>query len=155
MVKKPFPVDFNGHRAVGADAQKKVSSFADSILESVKTVDMGDYFLMPLVINWYGTTPNEFTDLLQTGLKENANVAAAGMVVYNTLGDFAPMLDELYQQAVYGYYAGSPMYCAFNFATGFNSAQYDYSWNMTIDPGMYDDYSAYYIKDYADIMWLA
>ena len=26
----------------GADAQKKVSSFADSILESVKTVDMGD-----------------------------------------------------------------------------------------------------------------
>jgi hypothetical protein len=47
------------------------------------------------------------------------------------------------------------MYCAFNFATGFNSAAYDYSWNMTIDPGMYDDYSAYYIKDYADIMWLA
>ena len=26
----------------GADAQKKVSSFADSILESVKTADMGD-----------------------------------------------------------------------------------------------------------------
>ena len=93
--------------------------------------------------------------MLQTGLKENANIAAAGMVVYNTLGDFAPMLDELYQDAVYGYYAGSPMYCAFNFATGFNSAAYDYSWNMTIDPALYDDYSSYYIKDYADIMWLA
>jgi hypothetical protein len=55
---------------------------------------------------------------------------------------------------VYGFYAGSPMYCAFNFATGFNSAAYDYAFNMTIDPAMYDDYSQYYIKDYADICWL-
>jgi hypothetical protein len=64
------------------------------------------------------------------------------------------MLDELYQMAVYGFYSGSPMYCAFNFATGFNSAAYDYAFNMTIDPSMYDDYSAYYIKDFADICWL-
>lgn len=113
----------------------------------------GDYY-MPLAINWYGTANNEFTDLLQTGFKVNDNVAAAGMVVYNTIGDFAPMLDELYQQAVYGYYSGTPMYCTFNFATGFNSAVYDYSFNMTIDPSMYDDYSAYYIKDSADIFWL-
>ena len=54
----------------------------------------------------------------------------------------------------YGYYSGSPMYCAFNFATGFNSAAYDYAFNMTIDPGMYDDYSQYYIKDAADIFML-
>ena len=143
------------YKAIPADIISENDKNYQSVDGTYKTVDMGDYFLMPLVINWYGTTPNEFTDLLQTGLKENANVAAAGMVVYNTLGDFAPMLDELYQQAVYGFYAGSPMYCAFNFATGFNSAQYDYSWNMTIDPAMYDDYSAYYIKDYADIYWLA
>ena len=76
------------------------------------------------------------------------------MVVYNQLGDFGPMLDELYQQAVYGFYAGTPMYCAFNFATGYTSAAYDYSWNMTIDPSQYDDYSQYYIKDWADICWL-
>ena len=143
------------YKAIPADVISENDKNYQSVDGTYKTVDMGDFFLMPLVINWYGTTPNEFTDLLQTGLKENANVAAAGMVVYNTLGDFAPMLDELYQQAVYGFYAGSPMYCAFNFATGFNSAQYDYSWNMTIDPAMYDDYSAYYIKDYADIYWLA
>ena len=43
---------------------------------------------------------------------------------------------------------------AFNFATGFNSAVYDYSYYMTIDPAMYDDYSQYYIKDYADAYWL-
>jgi predicted small lipoprotein YifL len=143
------------YKAIPADVISENDKNYQSVDGTYKTVDMGDFFLMPLVINWYGTTPNEFTDLLQTGLKENPNVAAAGMVVYNTLGDFAPMLDELYQQAVYGFYAGSPMYCAFNFATGFNSAAYDYSWNMTIDPAMYDDYSAYYIKDYADIYWLA
>ncbi len=125
-----------------------------SVDGTYKTTEVdGDYY-MPLVINWYGTVDNEFTDLLQTGFKENENVTAAGMVVYNTTGDFAPMLDELYQAAVYGYYAGSPMYCAFNFATGFNSAVYDYSYNLTIDPSLYDDYSAYYLKDYADIFWL-
>ena len=124
-----------------------------SVDGTYKTTEVnGDYY-MPLVINWYGTVDNEFTDLLQTGFKANENVTAAGMVVYNTTGDFAPMLDELYQAAVYGYYAGSPMYCAFNFATGFNSAVYDYSFNLTIDPSMYDDYSAYYLKDYADIHW--
>ncbi|MBR6381719.1 MAG: hypothetical protein IKS07_08625 [Lachnospiraceae bacterium] len=125
-----------------------------SVDGTYKTTEVnGDYY-MPLVINWYGTVDNEFTDLLQTGFKENDNVRTAGMAVYNTTGDFAPMLDELYQAAVYGYYSGSPMYCAFNFATGFNSAVYDYSYNLTINPSMYDDYSAYYIKDSADIFWL-
>lgn len=125
-----------------------------SVDGTYKTTQVGDDYYMPLVINWYGTSDNEFTDLLQTGFKANDNVTAAGMVVYNTIGDFAPMLDELYQQAVYGYYSGSPMYNAFNFATGFNSAVYDYSFNMTVDPAMYDDYSAYYIKDSADIYWM-
>ena len=118
------------------------------------TTKVGDDYYMPLVINWFGTTDNEFTDQLQTGFRENANIATAGMKVYNQLGEFAPMLDELYQAAVYGYYAGTPMYCAFNFATGFNSAIYDYSWNMTIDPSIYEDNSSYYIKDYADIFWM-
>ena len=118
------------------------------------TTEVDGNFYMPLVINWYGTVENEFTDLLQTGLRENPNVATAGMVVYSQTGDFQPMLDELYQQAAYGFYAGTPMYCAFNFATGFNSAIYDYSFAMTIDPATYDNDSQYYIKDYADILWL-
>ena len=109
---------------------------------------------MPLVLNWYGTSDNTFSDQLQTGFVTNDNITAAGFAVQYTMGDFAPMLDELYQSAVYGYYSGSPMYCVFNFATGFTSAAYDYSYNMTIDPSMYDDYSAYYIKDTADIYWL-
>ena len=115
------------------------------------TTKVGDNYYMPLVLNWFGTVDNEFSDLLVTGFEKNDNVANAGMVVYETLGDFAPMLDELAQAQLYGYYSGTPMYCVFNFATGFNSAVYDYSFNMTIDPGMYDDYSQYYIKDAADI----
>ncbi|MBQ6660283.1 MAG: hypothetical protein IJM57_02505, partial [Lachnospiraceae bacterium] len=119
--------------------------------EAYKTEKVGDDYYMPLVINWYGTVNNEFTNLLLTGFMENENVKAAGFAVYNTIGDFAPMLDELYQMAVYGYYSGSPLYCLFNFATGFNSAVYDYSYNWTVDPAMYDDYSICYVKDLADI----
>lgn len=118
------------------------------------TTKVGDDYYMPLVLNWYGTTDNPFTDQLMTGFASNDNVIAAGFNVQYTLGDFAPMLDELYQAAVYGYYSGSPMYSVFNFATGFTSAAYDYAYNMTIDPAMYDDYSAYYIKDQADVYWL-
>ena len=118
------------------------------------TTKVGDDYYMPLVINWFGTSDNEFTDLLQTGFRTNPNVEAAGMKVYNQLGDFQPMLDELYQTAAYGYYSGTPMYCAFNFATGYNSAIYDYAFNMTINPDEFDNYSSYYIRDWADILWL-
>ena len=119
-----------------------------------KTVKIGDDYYMPLVINWYGTTDNPFTDQLQTGFRENANVEACGMKVYNQLGDFQPMLDELYQEAAYGYYSGTPMYCAFNFATGFSSAIYDYAYNWSIEPNFFANYSACYLKDYADIYWM-
>lgn len=118
------------------------------------TTKVGDDYYMPLVLNWYGTSDNPFTDQMMTGFASNDNVIAAGFNVQYTIGDFSPMLDELYQAAVYGYYSGSPMYSVFNFATGFTSAAYDYSYQMTIDPAMYDDYSAYYIKDQADVYWL-
>ena len=118
------------------------------------TTEIDGYYYMPLALNWYGTDNNEFTDLLQTGFLANDNLATAGFVVQNQIGDFAPMLDELYQAQVYGYYSGTPMYCCFNFATGFNSAVYDYSFNWTIDPSMYEDYSACYVKDLADVYWL-
>ncbi len=113
----------------------------------------GDYY-MPLAINWYGTSDNPFTDQLITGFMEAANIKAAGFVIQNQIGDFSPLLDELYQANVYGYYSGSPMYSAFNFATGFTSAVYDYSYNLTIIPDEYDNYSAYYIKDMADVYWI-
>ncbi len=119
-----------------------------------KTTKVGEDYYMPLVLNWYGTSDNPFTDQLMTGFMNSDNIAKAGFVVQNNIGDFNPMLDELYQEAVYGFYAGTPMYSVFNFATGFTSAVYDYAYNMTIDPEMYDMYSAYYIKDVADVYWL-
>ena len=150
----PYAGEGVRYKAIPADKINENDKNYKAVDGTYKTEEVNGVYLMPLVINWYGTADNEFTDLLQTGLKANENVAKAGMVVYNTIGDFAPMLDELYQQAAYGFYSGSPMYCAFNFATGFNSAVYDFAFNMTIDPAMYDDYSQYYIKDYADILWL-
>lgn len=112
------------------------------------------YYYMPLVLNWYGTADNEFTDLLVTGFMNNDNIKAAGFAVYQTIGDFNPMLDELTQGGYGVSYSGTPTYNCFNFATGFGSAVYDYSWNMTIDPELYDIYSSYYIKDQADVFWL-
>ena len=119
-----------------------------------KTEKVGDDYYMPLVLNWYGTSNNEFTDLLVTGFMENENIKAAGFVVQNTIGEFNPMLDELYQQPIYGFYAGTPLYTCFNFATGFTSAVYDYSYNWEIEPTMFDNYSSCYIKDLADAYWL-
>ncbi len=120
-----------------------------------KTTKVGEDYYMPLVINWYGTSDNPFTDQLITGFMNAENIKAAGFVVQNQIGDFNPMLDELYQAQVYGYYSGTPMYSAFNFATGFTSAIYDYSYNLTIIPSEYDNYSAYYLKDMADVYWIA
>lgn len=137
--------------AASAPEKDKTYSSKDG---TYKTVEIDGEYYMPLVLNWYGTSDNEFTDLLMTGFMENENIKTAGMVVQNNIGDFSPMLDELYQQAVYGYYGGTPMYSCFNFATGFTSAAYDYAYYMTIDPDMYDNWSQYYIKDTADIFWL-
>ena len=142
------------YKAIPKDKISEADKTYQSKDGAYKTTLVGDYYYMPLVINWYGTSDNPFTDLLVTDFMENDNIEKIGMVVQNTIGDFAPMLDELYQQQVYGFYSGTPLYSAFNFATGFNSAVYDYSYYMTIDPAMYDDYSQYYIKDYADAYWL-
>ncbi|MBR3973341.1 MAG: hypothetical protein IKJ99_05265 [Oscillospiraceae bacterium] len=120
----------------------------------VVTQDAEGNYYMPLVLNWYGTTDNPFTDLLMTGFASNENIIAAGFNVQYTVGEFNPMLDELYQAPIYGYYAGTPLYTCFNFATGFTSAVYDYSYNLTIDPAEYDNYSLYYLKDMADAYWL-
>lgn len=119
-----------------------------------KVEKVGDYYYMPLVINWYGTSDNDFSDLLVTGFMEADKVKACGIAVQNTLGEFATMLDELYQGAYGAGYGGVPTYNAFNFATGFTSAIYDYSWNWTIDHDMFDDYQQFYMMDSADAIWL-
>ncbi len=117
-----------------------------------KTVKIEGEYYMPLVINWFGTENNPFTDVLKTEFAGAKSLKDIGMDVQYTIGDFTGLLGEYYQYAGYGY-QGPALYSAFNFATSFSAAAYDYSWNWTIDPDMYEDYSAYYIKDAADFVW--
>jgi len=141
------------YKKIDAEFATEYDKNYQSIDGAYKTVEIDGNYYMPLALNWYSTVNNDFSDLLVTGFEQNDRILNAGFTVQKTIGDLAPMLDELYQQQVYGYYSGTPLYTCFNFATGFNSAVYDYSFNMTIDPSMYDDYSQYYIKDIADIYW--
>ncbi len=143
------------YKKISGDVIKEADKNYASKDGTYKTVKVGNDYYMPLVINWFGTTGNEFTDQLVTGFQNNANIAAIGMVVQNNFGDFSPMIAE-FQHGDYGSgtYGGTPIYSAFNYATGFTSAVYDYSWNNTIDPSMYDLYSAYYIMDPADVVFL-
>ena len=146
----------------GVRYKKIPAEYADENDINYKSIDgayvttkVGDDYYMPLVLNWYGTTDNPFSDLLVTDFEQGANIAAAGIVIQKTTGDFAPMLDEFYQQAVYGFYSGTPLYSCFNYATGFTSAAYDYAYNWSIDPSFYANYSSAYLMDEADIYWLS
>ncbi len=122
-----------------------------------KTVKIGSDYYMPLVINWFGTTNNDVTDMLAARLVNTADVTAIGMVVRSTVGDFDKLLGEIYREVSYGY-GGTPTYGMFNLATGWNSAIYDYSWNWSVDPAyfsysvnkLYDEYDydfPYYAAD--------
>lgn len=155
--------DANGEPYVEGVRYKKIpAEYADENDKTYKSIDgayvttkVGDDYYMPLVLNWYGTTDSPFSDLLVTDFEQGANIAAAGIVIQKTTGDFNPMLDEFYQQAVYGFYSGTPMYSCFNYATGFTSAAYDYSYNWSIDPSFYESNSVAYLMDEADIYWLS
>ena len=110
-----------------------------------KTVKIGDDYYMPLAINWFGTTPNDVTDLLNTMLANSKDVAGLGMVIRATVGDFTQLLGEIYRDASYGY-AGTPTFGMFNLATGWNTAVYDYAFNWSLDEA-YFGYSANKLYD--------
>ena len=119
-----------------------------------KTYKLGGAYYMPLVINWVGTTPNPFTDQLISSWATSSALQQIGMAVQYKLGDFTPMLGELYQYEGYGY-NGVATYNAFNFATGYNSAAYDYSFNCSIEPNLFENNSQWYIKDAADYYYIS
>ena len=119
-----------------------------------KTYKLGGAYYMPLVINWFGTTPNPFTDQLISSWATSSALQQIGMAVQYKLGDFTPMLGELYQYEGYGY-NGVATYNAFNFATGYNSAAYDYSFNCSIEPNLFENKSQWYIKDAADYYYIS
>ena len=115
------------------------------------TVKINGEYYMPLAVNWYGTQPNDVTDLLITNWQDTkAATEDIGMYITYTSCDFmSGVYGELCQMEGYGFDGVAKLNCI-NFATGFNSAIYDYSWYWTIDPEIYADYSNYYIMDAAD-----
>ena len=116
-----------------------------------KTVKIDGAYYMPLVVNWYGTQPNDITDLLATSWQTSkAATESIGMYITYTSCDFNSGLYGEYLQLEDFGFDGTPKLSCINFATGFTSAIYDYSWNWTINPDLYNDLSAYYIMDEAD-----
>ena len=116
-----------------------------------KTVKVNGEYYMPLAFNWYGTQPNNVTDQLITAWQTNPNATTnIGMYITYTSCDFTTGLyGEYLQIEAYGW-DGVAKCCGINYATGFTSAIYDFSFNWTIDPDMYADYSYTYLMDEAD-----
>lgn len=116
-----------------------------------KTVEIDGEFYMPLAINYFGTQPNNVTDMLITAWQSNPNATTeiGAYIVYTSTDFNTGIYGELSQNTDAGW-DGVAKLNAINFATGFNSAAYDFSFNMTIDPAQYDNYSAYYLMDEAD-----
>ncbi|MBQ6292284.1 MAG: hypothetical protein IJK77_00180 [Lachnospiraceae bacterium] len=119
-----------------------------------KITSVGDYYYMPLVINWFASTPSDFTDFLISYLDNRTGFEKCGFAFSGEQGSIETLQEEFYEQAVFGSYEGIPTYNAFVFSTKLDSAMYDYSFNLTIDPSWYKDCSCYFLIDRADIHWL-
>lgn len=116
-----------------------------------KTLKINGEYYMPLAINWYGTQPNNVTDMLITAWQSNPNATTEiGAYITYTSCDFTTGLyGEMLHMEAYGWDGVSKL-CAVNYATGFNSAAYDMAWYFTLDQDMYADYSRAYVMDEAD-----
>ena len=148
--KKLTAEEANAKDIFGNDAGNKTyASVANTDNVVYKTVEINGEYYMPLAINWFGTTPNNVTDLLNTNLANSSDVAAAGMVIRATTGDFTTMLGNIYRDASMGY-GGTPIYGMFNLATGWNNAVYDYSYNWNPSPA-WADYSSNKVIDPYDL----
>ena len=148
--KKLTAEEANAKDIFGNDAGNKTyASVANTDNVVYKTVEINGEYYMPLAINWFGTTPNNVTDLLNTNLANSSDVAAAGMVIRATTGDFTTMRGNIYRDASMGY-GGTPIYGMFNLATGWNNAVYDYAynWSPSVD---YAGYSSNKVIDPYDL----
>ena len=127
---------------------KTYASVANTDGVTYKTVEINGEFYMPLAINWFGSTPNDVTEMIAARLVGTENVAKLGMVVRSTTGDFTKLQGEMQRDPTKGY-EGTPTFGMYNLATGWNSAVYDYSWNWSLDP-VYFVYSVNKLYDAYD-----
>lgn len=117
-----------------------------------KTVKINGEYYMPLVINWTGTQPNEVTDLLITAWQTSKTATSdIGMYITYKSGEFNTALYGDYYQMAESGFNGTARCGAVNFATGFTSSIYDYSFNWTINPDLYaQGYNMNMFMDEAD-----
>lgn len=122
-----------------------------------RTVEIDGAYYIPLVLNWFSTENNSASDLLSTMLVGGTGVAAAGMVIRQSTGDFNALLGEMRREPSYGY-SGVVTYNMYNLATGFTSPVYDYSFQWSHDPAyfsystakLYDEYDRAFPYDSAN-----
>ncbi len=149
----PEKDDIRYKKLEGYEKSKDNLNF-QSIDGKYKTVKIDGEYYMPLAINWYGTQPNDVTDQLITAWQTNPNATTEiGMYITYTTTDFnTGLYGELMHMESNGY-NGVPKLNCINFATGFNSTIYDYSWNWTIDPELIAaGYSICFVSDEADFL---
>ncbi len=120
---------------------KTYASVANTDGVTYATVEVNGAYYMPLAINWFGSTPNDVTDLISTTLANNSDLAAIGMVIRSTTGDFNKLLGEIYREPSYGY-NGVPTYGMYNLATGFSAlTNLDTSYQWSHDPAWFTNSS--------------
>ena len=118
------------------DVNKKYATVANTDGVTYKTVKVGNDYYMPLAINWFGSQPNTVTDLLTTTLSNSKDLAAAGMVIRSTTGDFTALVANINRNPEQGF-SGTPTYGMYNLATGWNTSDYDYAFNWSLDPNFF------------------
>ncbi|MCR5422651.1 MAG: hypothetical protein K6E74_03345 [Bacilli bacterium] len=133
------------YKKLAENEQSEANIFYSSTDNAYKTIKYGDAYYMPLVINWFATPAdeNDVTALLITSWKEAKAPTELGFYITCTQSDFITVLyGEYYQMEAGGYSKGDRPNCSCaNFATGYNSAAYDYAYSWTIDQDLYWDYN--------------
>ncbi len=100
--------------------------------EGIRHKKLDDGTLMPLVIEWCSSEQNSVSDLLVVKLKENPDVAAAGIKINQTVMTFPELLNYYSRNKSVDAKYGVPTYNMFNLAIGFTS-QYDMQRTYTTD----------------------
>lgn len=130
-------------------ANKTYASVANTDGVEYKTMEVNGEYYMPLAINWFGTEQNNITDMLTTSMANSSDVAAAGMVVRATQGDFNTLLGNIYRDSSLGY-LGTPTYGLYNLATGWNDSVYDQAFAWSHNP-KYFSISSNHLYDPYDV----
>ena len=113
------------------DFNKTFEAVSNTDGKTYKTVQIGDDFYMPLVINWMASENNPVSELLATMLLEGTALSSIGMKLTQTVVPFGTLTATIYRRGAA--YTQPGKYTMYNLATGWNSELYDYSYTWIPD----------------------